>query len=80
MSTPTELAEQLMARAERDDAAAFDAQYELARRGERVVAALAADGAARARQWAEDDRRGERHAERRDDEADDDEVPTRWLH
>jgi len=59
------LAEQVAAQAERDEAAAFDRQYELARRGERAVADLAAQGAARARAWAEDDRRDE--ADRRFD-------------
>lgn len=52
-------AAELGAQARRDEAAAFDRQYELARRSERAVAALAADGADRARQWADDDGRAD---------------------
>ncbi len=57
MNEIARFAAELTAQARRDEAAAFDRQYELARRAERAVAALAADGQARGRQWAEDDRR-----------------------
>src|SRR6059036_1302680 len=64
------VAEQVGVQAERDEAEAFNRQYELSRGAERAVAALAEQGAARARQWAEDDRRDE--ADRRFDPEPDD--------
>src|SRR4051794_1980997 len=57
MNAIVQLAAELSARAQRAEAAAFDQQYELARRAERALAALTAEGQARTRQWAEDDRR-----------------------
>ena len=59
------VAEQVRARAEQEEAAAFDRQYQLARRTRHVLAAIEADGLAKARQWDEDDRRDE--ADRRFD-------------
>src|SRR3954470_316254 len=70
MSDIVQLAAELSARAQREEAAAFDRQYELARRAEAALAALTADGQARARQWAEDDRRDD--ADRRFDPEPDD--------
>lgn len=52
-----EVAAALTLRAEQDEAADVDRQYELERRGERAVAAMQDEGRQRARRWAEDDRR-----------------------
>ena len=68
MNEIVRVADDVRARAERAEAAAFDREYELGRRAERVLTAITADGRARARQWAEDDRRAERdEADRRFD-------------
>src|SRR3954447_27018995 len=73
MSEIVRVAEQVGVQAELDEAEAFNRQYELSRGAERAVAALAKQGAARARQWAEDDRRDE--ADRRFDPEPDDPPP-----
>ena len=65
-----ETARQVSAAAARDEAALFDQQYQLDRQAERAVATLVEQGRARARQWADDDRRDE--ADRRFDPEPDD--------
>ena len=68
MNEIVRVAEDVRAQAERAEAAAFDREYELRRRAECVLTAMTAEGRARARQWAEDDRRAERdEADRRFD-------------
>src|SRR3954447_18756651 len=70
MNDVVQLATELTARAQREEAAAFDRQYQLARRAEQALAALTAAGENRARQWADDDRRDD--ADRRFDPEPDD--------
>ena len=68
MNDIVRVAELVRAQAQRDEAAAFDRQYQLARRTDRVLAALEAAGRATAQRWAEDDRDAQRdQADRRFD-------------
>lgn len=62
MNDIVQVAEQVRAQAQREEAAAFDRQYQLARRTEQALAALEAAGHATAQRWAEDDRRAQRDA------------------